>query len=73
LTADIDLVHNPGTLKRKTPPGANSKRQTQIRMDDALKSRIVAYQAKMHKKTGMEVSFASAVRSLVEQGLKSAK
>jgi hypothetical protein len=56
-------------VKKKSTPSANAKRQSQIRMDDALKARIATYQAKLHKDTGIEVSFASAVRSLIERGL----
>lgn len=52
---------------------ANGKRQQQIRMDDALKDRILTYQQKVEKDTGLEVSFSSAVRSLIEKGLEAAQ
>jgi hypothetical protein len=65
------------TVKKKAPPStspsSSAKRQSQIRMDDDLKGRIATYQHKLHKDTGIEVSFASAVRSLIERGLEAAK
>jgi hypothetical protein len=74
LTSDVDRAHNPWTLKRNTrAPGANTKRQTQIRMDDEFKSRIEAYQRKMSKQTGTDASFADAARSLINRGLEAVR
>ena len=42
-------------------------------MDEALKSRIRKYQEDMKKETGLEVTFSSAVRSLIEKGLEAAQ
>lgn len=48
------------------------KIQTQIRMEESFKNRIRAYQRNvLEKKTGAEVTFTTAVRSLIEKGLKS--
>jgi len=52
----------------------NGKRQQQIRMDDDLKDRINKYREKlMVEERGLEVSFSSAVRSLIEKGLEAAQ
>jgi hypothetical protein len=53
---------------KKTMNG--SKSQNQIRMDDALRQRIRKYQQKLEKATGLEVSFSSTVRLLIEKGLE---
>jgi hypothetical protein len=55
---------------KKTTHSSN-KSQNQVRMDDDLKARIRKYQEKLEKTTsGLEVSFSSATRSLIEKGLK---
>lgn len=64
----VDHVKNNGKPSR--PKRSQSKQQQQIRMDDALKDRIRDYQKKVHSQTGLEVSFASAVRTLIEKGLE---
>jgi transposase len=61
------------TAGKRQPGKANGKRQQQIRMDDALKARIRGYQQQVHRDTGLEVSFSSAVRSLIEKGLEAAQ
>jgi hypothetical protein len=43
--------------------------QTQIRMSLDLKERIRKYQAKLRKETGVEITFTTAVRALLEKGL----
>lgn len=56
---------------KKKPTG---KSQNQIRMDDDLKARILEYQERLKKATsGLEVSFSSAARSLIEKGLEAVK
>lgn len=47
----------------------NRKKTTQVRMDDALKARIRAYQRKL-REIGIELGFGAAVRSLIEKGLE---
>jgi hypothetical protein len=54
---------------KKNSSSSSKKQQNQIRMDDELKDRIRKYQQKVMKSTGLEVSFSSAVRSLIEKGL----
>ena len=58
------------TNGKRQPPKANGKQQQQVRMDDDLKARIRKYQQQVGKDTGLEVSFSSAVRSLIEKGLE---
>lgn len=58
---------------KKTNHSSN-KSQNQIRMDDDLKARIRKYQEKLEKTTsGLEVSFSSATRLLIEKGLEAMK
>jgi hypothetical protein len=45
-------------------------RQTQLRMSDELKDRIHEYQEQVKKKTGFEITFSVAVRTLIERGLE---
>jgi hypothetical protein len=52
---------------------ATGKRQQQIRMDDDLKERVNGYREKLEKEKDLEVSFSSAVRSLIEKGLEAAQ
>jgi hypothetical protein len=57
-----------------TKTASKTKSQNQIRMDDALKARISKYQKKLEDATsGLEVSFSSAARSLIEKGLEAVK
>lgn len=44
--------------------------QTQIRMSEELKARVRAYQKKLQAETGVEINFTTAVRALIEKGLK---
>jgi hypothetical protein len=46
------------------------KQQHQIRMDDALKKRIMKYQERVQRDTGIAVSFSSVVRLLLDKGLE---
>ena len=55
-----------GTKKKKQ---ADRTVQTQIRMSLDLKDRIRRYQAKLQKDTGVEITFTTAVRALIEKGL----
>lgn len=48
---------------------ATNKEQTQIRMDQALKKRIRKYQVIFEKENGVNISFSSATRILVEKQL----
>lgn len=48
---------------------SKDKRQYQIRMDNDFEKRIRKYQAKLLDE-GLEVSFASAARTLIDQSLK---
>lgn len=54
--------------KKKTT--ANGKHQQGVRMDERLRARIRQYQQQMEKTTGLEISFAAAMRSLLEKGLE---
>ena len=66
----------PTAMTKKTKqslPQDNSKHQQQIRMDESLKTRIREFQARMRKATGLEVTFASAVRTLIKKGLEVAQ
>lgn len=57
----------------KKPTNSN-KSQNQIRMDDELKARITKYKERLEKTTsGLEVSFSSATRALIEKGLETVK
>ena len=57
-----------------TKKSSTNKSQNQVRMDDALKTRIRKYQKKLEDGTsGLEVSFSSATRSLIEKGLEAVK
>jgi hypothetical protein len=47
----------------------NKQNQVMIRMSDALKERIEKYQMQFEKKSDLEMSFATAARSLLEKGL----
>lgn len=60
-------------MKKKKPTnGGAAKHQQGVRMDEELEARIRKYQELVQKKTGLEVSFSSAVRSLIERGLEAA-
>ena len=48
---------------------SDKQKQTQIRMSDVLKSRIRKYQATVRRETGLQISFSTAVRALIEKGL----
>jgi hypothetical protein len=50
----------------------SSKSQNQIRMDDEMKARILKYQKRLAT-SGLEVSFSSATRALIEKGLEAVK
>lgn len=72
------MTRDSGTLPHKTMVKKNSKpakqqssnnKQNQIRMSEPFKDRIRKYQAKMQGK-GFEMTFASAVRTLVGRGLE---
>ena len=52
---------------RKTKPRT---KQNQVRMTDAFKARISAYQKKFFENTGAEINFSEAVRALLDQALK---
>jgi hypothetical protein len=41
-----------------------------IRMGASLKKRVVAYQKRREKETGLEVTLAGALRDLIEKGLE---
>ena len=77
MTSTHERGHNAAngmkTNGKRQSNKANGKRQQQIRMDDALKDRIRKYQQKVERDTGLEVSFSSAVRSLIEKGLEAAQ
>ena len=58
----------------KKPTNGSNKSQNQIRMDDELKARITKYKERLEKTTsGLEVSFSSATRALIEKGLEAVK
>jgi len=61
------------TPGKRQPRKTNGKRQQQIRMDDDLKERVNAYREKLEREKDLEVSFSSAVRSLIEKGLEAAQ
>ena len=76
LTGARSRAHNALSSDMKKKPSddrPNGKRQHQIRMDDGLKVRIRKYQQRVECVTGLEVSFSSAVRSLIEKGLEAAQ
>ena len=78
LTGARSRAHNASSsdMRKKTSSSDKSssgKRQHQIRMDDGLKDRIRKYQQRVERDTGLEVSFSSAVRSLIEKGLEAAQ
>ena len=56
-----------------TKKSHSNKSQNAIRMDDELKDRIHQYQQQLEKSAGLEVSFSSAARSLIEKGLEKVK
>lgn len=41
-----------------------------LRMSGDLENRVRAYQKRLRDEQGIETSFSSAVRTLIEQGLK---
>jgi hypothetical protein len=43
--------------------------QTQVRVSAKLNERIRAFQRKLHDETGVEITYAIAVRTLLEKGL----
>jgi hypothetical protein len=49
--------------------GSDKQKQTQVRMSDALKTRIRKYQASVRKETGLQIGFSTATRALLEQSL----
>ena len=55
-----------------TKKSSTNKSQNQVRMDETLKARIRKYQKKLET-SGLEVSFSSATRSLIEKGLEAVK
>lgn len=57
------------TKQKKRSSDRPIRRQQQIRMDDALKGRISAFQQSESARVGYEVSFSAAVRNLIEKGL----
>lgn len=64
----------PYSTDMKKLPKGEGKSQNQVRMDDALKARIYKYKEKLEKATsGLEVSFSSATRALIEKGLEAVK
>jgi len=46
------------------------KRQQQFRTDDDLDARIRKGQQKIQKNIGMKISFAAAIRFILEKGLE---
>jgi predicted DNA-binding protein len=54
----------------KRTSGSQRQKQNQIRMSDDLKDRIRKYQKKLKSEGGLDVSFSSAVRALIEKGLE---
>lgn len=58
------------TTEKKTKPASGGRKQTQIRMDDALRSRILRYQEEESTRVGYEVGFSAIVRKLIEKGLE---
>lgn len=61
------------TNGKRQPNKNNGKRQQQIRMDDDLKARINEYREGLEKEKGLEISFSSATRSLIEKGLEASQ
>jgi len=56
-------------MKKTAPKG-----QLQIRVSDETETRIEKYRRQLEKETsGLEVSFSSAARSLLEKGLEAVK
>lgn len=53
----------------KKPTDGGSKNQFQIRMSDDMEARVNKYQEYLVKTTSLDVTFAAAVRKLVEDGL----
>ena len=51
------------------PKKTATMQQAQVRMDDDLIRRIEKYRSAIQKQTKMSVSFAAAVRALIERGL----
>jgi hypothetical protein len=60
-------------MARTTEKPSTRKKQNQIRMDEALKTRIRKYQKQEGERIGFEVSFSAAVRKLIDMGLESAR
>ncbi len=46
------------------------KHQQGVRMDESMEARVRKYADRLSKETGLEVSFSSAVRKLIEKGLE---
>jgi hypothetical protein len=44
--------------------------QVQFRMNEDLSRRVNGYRANLSRELGIEVTFSTAVRSLIERGLK---
>lgn len=55
--------------RHKKPQAHDRMRQTQIRLDDALRKRIDKYQRVEQDRVGYEVGFSAIARKLMERGL----
>ena len=61
------------TKDKRKQQQPDALKQEGIRMDGALKARIIKYQEDLLDKKKLDVSFSEAVRSLIEMGLDAAQ
>jgi len=59
-------------MKKKKPRDTKARlgSQVQFRMGEDLERRVNGYRNNLSKELGIEVTFSTAVRSLIERGLK---
>lgn len=55
---------------KKRQPKREMGQARMLRMSGDLENRVRAYQKRLRDEQGIETSFSSAVRTLIEQGLK---